>query len=500
MAGRALLGTVRSAPDTHCEESQLAAQIMTPRNTALPDEIAVPLDAEKGGDASRHLWLNFARMGSYGPSNRVPIIVRGSGSKVYDDQGREYLDGISSLFTTQVGHGRRELAEAAFRQSSELAYFPLWTYAHPRAVELAELLCRYSPEGLNRVFFTTGGAEANETAWKLARQYYKLIGKTNKTKVISREIAYHGTAMGALAITGLNDMKVPFEPLVPGAIKVPNTNFYRAKMHPDDEVAFALWCANDIERAIIEAGPETVAAVFLEPVQNAGGCFSAPREYFVRVREICDLYDVLLVFDEVICSFGRLGYTFAAERIGVAPDIITCAKGMTSAYAPIGAMIAHDRLMEPFLEGTTSFLHGYTFSGHPVSCAVALANLDYIERHGLCERVRSNEGYFRSLLEGLYELDIVGDVRGMGYFFAVELVKDRQTKETFSSEEAERLLRGYLSGALYEAGLICRADDRGDPVVQLAPPLTSSRRELDDMVSILHDVLTRGAKLLGVGR
>ena len=442
--------------------------------------------------ARRHLWMAFSRMGSYSEQNEIPIIVRGEGAYVYDQHGRRYLDGISSLFTSQLGHGRRELAEAAAKQAAEIAYFPVWTYAHPKAVDLAERLATLAPGELNRVFFTTGGAEANESTWKMVRQYHKLTGNPHKIKVISRNVAYHGTAMGALAITGIPAMKTIYEPLVPGAVKVPNTNFYRAPIHADDEVAFGRWAADEIEAAIVREGPETVAMVMLEPVQNAGGCFTPPPGYLQRVREICDRYNVIMVLDEVICSFGRLGHHFASEKYDVVPDVITCAKGMTSAYAPIGAFIAHDKMIEPFLQGHESFLHGYTFAGHPVSAAVALENLDIFERERIFEHVNTLAPIFRAKLETLYDLPIVGDVRGDGFFYGIELVKDKDTKETFDDDESERLLRGYLSGALFEAGLICRADDRGDPVIQLAPPLICEEAEIDFMVSTIREVLVEG--------
>jgi adenosylmethionine-8-amino-7-oxononanoate aminotransferase len=446
--------------------------------------------------AERHLWLDFTRMGSFNADNPLAIITRAEGIHVFDDQGRRYLDGISSLFTTQVGHAHPKLVAAYGAQAAELDYFPLWGYAHPRAIELAARLASLAPGDLNRVFFTTGGAEANESAWKLVRQYFKLTGRPHKTKVISRQVAYHGTAMGSLAMTALPGYQAPFLPIVPGGLHIPNTNFYRAPVHHDDPVAFGRWAADQIEQAILAEGPDTVAMVIMEPVQNAGGCFVPPPGYFERVREICDTYDVMLVADEVITSFGRLGEWFASTRYGLVPDIITCAKGMTSAYAPIGAMIASDRLFEPFSRGQTTFLHGYTFAGHPIAAAVALANLEVLASENLFEAVRSNQEYFRARLETLYELPIVGDVRGDGYFFAVELVKDQETKETFTEEESERLLRGYLSKALFEAGLICRSDDRGDPVVQLAPPLITTRDQLDEMVDILADVLAKGLDVL----
>jgi adenosylmethionine-8-amino-7-oxononanoate aminotransferase len=448
--------------------------------------------AKLSKSARDHLWMHFTRLSSYDQSP-VPTIVRGEGSYIYDIQGKRYLDGLSGLFTVQVGHGRRELAEAAGRQAAELAYFPLWSYAHPQAIQLAERLADAAPGDLNRIFFTTGGGEAVETAWKLAKQYFKLTGKPEKHKVISRYVAYHGTPQGALSITGIPDAKTMFEPLVPGAHKVPNTNIYRAPIHGDDPVAFGRWAADQIEQAIIMEGPSSVAAVFLEPVQNSGGCFPPPPGYFDRVREICDTYDVLLVSDETICAFGRLGHTFACEKFGYVPDMITCAKGMTSGYSPIGACIMSDRLAEPFLTGTTYFPHGYTFGGHPVSAAVAMANLDVFEKESLNQRVLDNEAAFRATLNKLTDLPIVGDVRGDGYFYGIELVKDKATKETFDDDESERLLRGFLSKALYDAGLYCRADDRGDPVVQLAPPLICGQAEFDEMEQILRAVLIEGA-------
>ena len=297
--------------------------------------------------------------------------------------------------------------------------------------------------------------------------------------------------MGALAITGLADIKHPFEPLPPGGVRVPNTNFYRAPdFVADDIIDFGRWAADEIERAILREGPESVAAVFLEPVQNSGGCFPPPPGYFARVREICDRYGVLLVSDEVICAFGRLGHYFGSERYGYQPDIITFAKGVTSGYSPLGGMIVRDELMEPFLTGTATFLHGITFAGHPVSSAVALANLDVFERDNLLGNVRSNEDGFRAALDKLNDLPIVGNVRGAGYFYGIELVKDKSTKETFDDDESERLLRGFLSHALFEAGLVCRADDRGDPVIQLAPPLICTQEHFDEIEQILRAVLT----------
>jgi adenosylmethionine-8-amino-7-oxononanoate aminotransferase len=389
-----------------------------------------------------------------------------------------------------------ELADAAGKQAGELAYFPIWTYAHPKAIDLADKVASLAPGDLNRVFFTSSGSEAVESAWKLARQYFKEIGQPARTKVVSRNVAYHGTTMGALSITGVTAIKEVFEPLVPGAIKVPNTNFYRAPYFADDYEAFGRWAADEIDRAIVREGPDTVCAVYLEPVQNSGGCFVPPPGYFNRVREICDKYGVLLVSDEVICAFGRLGEWFGADRFGYQPDMITVAKGLTSGYAPLGALIASDRIMEPFLQPKASFLHGITFAGHPVSCAVALANIDVFEREDILGHVRKNEAAFKASLETLLKLPIVGDVRGAGYFWGIELVKDQATRASFDDEESERLLRGYLSPALFEAGLVCRADDRGDPVIQLSPPLICGEEQFAEMTQILETVLTEAWRRL----
>jgi len=447
-----------------------------------------PTPAKQGN--ADHLWLHFSRMSTYA-TKPVPTIERGDGAYIWDTNGRMYLDGLSGLFAVQAGHGRVELAEAAATQARKLAFFPIWSFAHPTAIELSDRLAAEAPGDLNKVFFSCGGSESVETAWKVIKQYFKLIGKPSKTKVISRSIAYHGTTHGAMSITGVPSFRLPFEPLVPGGSRVPNTNFYRA---PDevagDDKQFGLWAANRVEEAVLNEGPDSVAAVFVEPVQNAGGCIPAPPGYFERLREICDAYELLLVSDEVICAYGRLGTMFGAQKFGYEPDIITTAKGLTSGYSPLGAAIISDRVFEPFAHGNVTFPHGYTFGGHPVSCAVALANLDIFEREDLLGNVLRQENSFRQTLERLYDLPIVGDVRGDGYFYAVELVKDKVTKETLSPAEVERVLRGYVAGALFENGLYCRTDDRGDAVVQVAPPLICGQAEFDEMEQILRHVLT----------
>jgi adenosylmethionine-8-amino-7-oxononanoate aminotransferase len=449
--------------------------------------------------ARRHLWMHFTRMSAYDDEHEMPIIVRGEGCYVYDEHGNRYLDGLSALFCVNIGHGRADVAQAGADQAKELGFFTNWSYAHPRAIELATKIASLAPGDLNRVFFTSGGSEAVESAMKLGRQYHKLRGKPNKYKVIAREIAYHGTSLGALSATGITSLREPFEPLTPGAHHVANTNTFRLPnhMHESDLV-------ETIAEKIEFEGPDTVSAVILEPVQNAGGCFTPPDGYFQRVREICDEYDVLFISDEVICAWGRLGEWFGAQRYDYLPDIITTAKGLTSAYAAMGAVIASDRVAEPFFQGTNSFTHGFTFAGHPMAAAVALANIDVFEREGIIENVRQNESKFRGMLESLRDIPIVGDVRGAGYFQAIELVKDRDAQSSqrtgrdqvsqFSDEESETLLRGFLSGELYRRGLICRADDRGDPVIQLSPPLIAGPKQFEEIEAILRPVLTEASE------
>jgi adenosylmethionine-8-amino-7-oxononanoate aminotransferase len=442
--------------------------------------------------AKRHLWMHFTRMSAYN-DQEVPIIVRGEGCYVYDEHGKRYLDGLSALFCVNIGHGRADIAQAGADQAKELGFFTNWSYAHPQAIQLAARISSLTPGDLNRVFFTSGGSEAVESAYKLARQYFKLTGKASKTKLIAREIAYHGTSLGALSATGITDLRQPFEPLTPGAVHVPATNRYRLASGLTED-----WYTNAIVERIEFEGPDTIAAMILEPVQNAGGCFTPPEGYFQRVREICNEYEILLISDEVICAFGRLGEWFGSQRYDYQPDIITTAKALTSAYAPMGAVIVSDRIAEPFMQGTNSFTHGFTFGGHPICAAVAMANLDAFEREGIIDHVRANESRFRDMLESLRDIPIIGDVRGAGYFHAIELVKDRETKASFSDEESETLLRGFLSGELYRRGLICRADDRGDPVIQLSPPLIAGPEQFEEIEGILRPLLTEASERMHV--
>jgi len=434
--------------------------------------------------ARRHLMMHFTRNGAY-QHDEVPIISHGEGCWLYDSKGKKYFDGLSGLFCTQIGYSHgEELGAAAAKQMAELPFYTNWSYAHPRSIELAERVANLAPGDLNRVFFCSGGSEANDSIIKLVKQHHQLNGHRNRYKMIARRIAYHGTTLGALSLTGIYPLKSPFEPLMPGVRHVSNTNSYR-RPEGETEAEFTQFLLDELRDVIEQEGPSSVAAVFAEPVQNSGGTFTPPAGYFQGVRAICDEYGILLVADEVICGFGRLGEWFGSGKYDIRPDIVTFAKGVGSAHVPLGGVLMTDRVAAPFLEGNNVFNHGITYGGHPVSCAVALANLDVMEREDVIGNVQRNEPYFRELLKRLGEKPIVGDVRGAGYFMSLELVKDKETKQTFDDEESEFLLRNFLSSRLYDAGLICRADDRGDPVIQLSPPLIATRDDLD----YIHDVL-----------
>jgi adenosylmethionine-8-amino-7-oxononanoate aminotransferase len=479
--------------------------------------------------AKEHLWMHFTRMGGFDAAD-VPIIVRGDGCHLEDSNGRRYIDALAGLFSVNIGYSfGDEIGQAAHDQMRELPFYTNWSYAHPRAIELAAEVASLAPGDLNRVFFCSGGSEAVESAWKLARQFYAARGEKQRQlhglvmpgaragaqepevdhdaivasagspprryKAIARNIAYHGTTMGALSINGIPAIRTPFEPLVSEVRHVSNTNRYH-RPPEETEAEFTRFLLDELEQAIVSMGPETVCLVHMEPVQNAGGCFTPPEGYWAGVREICDRYDILLSADEVITAFGRVGHWFGSERYDIRPDLFTIAKGLSSSYAAIGGVVATDSVMEAFMGETSMFSHGITFGGHPVMCAIALKNIEIMKRERIVENVRENEDAFRSTLAQLLDIPIVGDLRGTGYFWAIELVKDKDSRETFTAEEGERLLRGYLSTALWDAGMICRADDRGDPVIQISPPLVAGQAEFDEITSVLGDVLSEGAKLM----
>lgn len=441
--------------------------------------------------AKQHLMLHFSDMSV--DSSEIKVIDRGEGYHVFDSEGNRYIDGLSGLYCASLGHSHgEEIGAVAAEQMAKLPFTSNWTVAHPSSIEAAARIADLAPEGLERVFFSSGGSEAVESAYKIAVQWHAAAGQPQRRKVIARKDAYHGVTLGALSMTGMPVCRTPFEPLPIPTRHVSSTNAYRHRAG-DDEDALCRALLDEIEETIEFEVAETVAMIIAEPVQNAGGCFVPPRGYWQGLREICDRHGVLLVSDEVICAWGRIGTWFGGERFDYVPDLITFAKGVTAGHFAFGGMIISDKVAEPFVKGADSYMHGYTFGGHPVGSAVALATIDVLERERIPERVRGNEDHARALLEGLRDIPIVGDVRGCGHFFALELVRDQESKETLEGPTAEWLLKDVLTERLYERGLICRLDDRADPIVQIAPPLIGGTEMFDEITAILRDGLEHAA-------
>ncbi|HSC02559.1 MAG TPA: aminotransferase class III-fold pyridoxal phosphate-dependent enzyme [Solirubrobacteraceae bacterium] len=456
--------------------------------------------------AHEHLLMHFTRNGAFGPG-RQPVLVleRGEGPYVFDTHGNRYFDALSALFCSQLGYSYgEELAAAAAAQMAKLPFSTVWSMSHPAAVELSGRLAELAPPGLGHVFYTGGGAESVESAWKIARLYHNATGGEQRTKAIARRVAYHGATLGALALTGVDGYKAPFGRPAIDVRHVSPTNRFRLAEDErfgeavHDDAAFSRLLLDEIEAVVLEEGPETISMFIAEPVQNAGGCFVPPTGYWQGLRELADRYGFLVVADEVITAFGRLGEWFGSTRVGAAPDLITTAKGITSAYAPMGAVFAHDRVVAPLYDDPKrSLLHGITFAGHPLCAAISLKNLEIFERDRVFENVKSLEGHLHDRLSELLSLPIAGDVRGAGFFWAVELVGEDGRR--FDAEEREKLLRGFMFGRLMKAGMIARPDDRGDAVVQVAPPLISSAEQLDEMVDALAEVLAEAGELMGLG-
>jgi adenosylmethionine-8-amino-7-oxononanoate aminotransferase len=436
--------------------------------------------------------LHFSRNGVYGPGGaELLVLERGEGAYVFDTHGNRYVDGLSSLYCAQIGYSfGEEMGAVAAQQLQQLAFGTMWNAAHPPALELADRLAGLAPDPINRVFFTSGGSESVEAAWKLARQYHLFNGEPQRLKAIARRIAYHGVTLGALALTGVPGYKEAFGPPAIHTRHVSNTNTFRNELQGEALTAHLL---QEMEDTILEEGPDTIAVIVAEPVQNAGGCFVPPPGYWPGLRELADKYGILLHADEVITGFGRIGEWFAVERYGATPDLITVAKGLTSAYAPMGAVLVCDRVAAPFYEEKRTLLHGITFGGHPLCAAIALKNLEIFERESVIDNVNAHEAGLEARLQTLKdEFTIIGDVRGAGFFWAVEFVKDDEGTR-LDADERERLLRGYLPQAMLDAGLIARGDDRGDAVLQIAPPLICGDEVLDEIVSKMRTVL-RGAQ------
>lgn len=435
-----------------------------------------------------HTWLHFYQMQNL--VDRAPIVIeRGEGAKVYDHTGKEYIDALAGLFCVNAGYGRKEIADAMYAQAMKIHYVSSFSYPNEPAVRVADKLADLAPiagDGEARIFFVSGGSEAVESALKISKQYQRARGFRGRYKTISRRLAYHGTTMGALSVTGLQSVRAPFEPLVPGARHAPMNLHYRCP-YCSHESSCNLSCAREIEDLVEQEGAETIAAIITEPVQNSGGCIVPAADYYQRIRDLCDRTGIVMIMDEVICGFGRVGYWFGTEHWNVKADIITCAKGLTSGYSPLGAAIVKQEIADTFLgEEKHKFMHGITFGGHPVSAAAALANLAILERENLPQRAKESGEYLMGQLkEALESSRIVGDIRGLGLFIGIELVKDKGTRESLHGEAD----MAWLSDELLARGVICRADDRLDPVIQLSPPLIISKEEIDRVVSVLDEMI-----------
>jgi adenosylmethionine-8-amino-7-oxononanoate aminotransferase len=443
--------------------------------------------------AREHLMMHFAKQ----EIDDLLVLERGVGCFVYDTLGNRYIDALSSLFCAQLGYSYgHEMALAAAQQLETLPFNTNWATAHPAAIALAEKMASLAPGGDFRVFFTGGGSESVESAWKLTREHFLAVGQPQRKKAIARQVAYHGVTLGALAFTGVAKFKDDFGTPPIEVTHVSNTNSFRAPDGADPE-AFCARLLREVEDAVMAADPDEVALIIAEPVQNAGGCLVAPPGYWLGLRALADKYGALLMADEVITGFGRLGEWFGVTREGVVPDLISVAKGLTSAYAPMGAVLAGSHVVAPMIESGRMFRHGITFAGHPLSATIALKSIEIFERDHVLENVRELESYLHLRLDELLTLPIVGDVRGAGFFWAIELVKD-DANTRFDQAERDRLLRGYLPRRLREAGIIARCDDRGDSVLQIAPPLISDRQILDDIVDALAEVLSDAGLQMGL--
>lgn len=446
--------------------------------------------------AKRHLMLHFSDMKS-AVEDGITIIERGEGVHVFDDAGTRYIDGLSGLYCASLGHSYGdEIGAAAHEQMKKLPYATNWTVAHPPSIELAEKIASLAPEGMNKVYFTSGGSESVEAAWKMAVQWQQAMGQERRRKVIARKDAYHGVTMGALSFTGIPVCRTPFDPLGIPTVHVSNTSSYR-HAQGDDEAAFCRALLDEVEETIEFEDPSTIAMMIAEPVQNAGGCFMPPVGYWQGLREICDRHGILLCSDEVICAYGRIGTWFGGQRFDYVPDLVTFAKGLTGAHFSMGGVLMHDKVAEPFFDGRADYNNGYTFGGHPTGSVMALKTIEILERENVLDNVNANHAVAEAALNSLSDIPIVGQVRGTGHFWAIEVVRDQATKEPFAGEESEALFKDVLSQALWDRGLLCRLDDRSDPIIQIAPPLISEGALFEEIAGILREGLEILAEKVG---
>jgi adenosylmethionine-8-amino-7-oxononanoate aminotransferase len=421
------------------------------------------------------------------------ILVEGNGIYVRDLEGRQFIDGLSGLWNVNIGHGRADIGDAVREQIARLAFAPsFFGFSNLPAIALARRLVDMTPPHLTRVFYTSGGSEANESAFKIVRYYFKLNGQPERVKIISRNMAYHGVSMGALSATGIPSYREMAEPLVPGFSFIPAPHCYRCELgltYPACELA----CAKALEQRLLAEGPETVAAFIGEPIMGAGGAIVPPPEYWPTIQAICRKYGVLLILDEVITGFGRTGKRFALEHWDVTPDVLSLAKGISSGYVPLGATLITEEIYRDLVEKAppgAPFPHGFTYNGHPVACVAALKNLDIMEDEGLVAQAAEVGAYFQDRLRAFQDHPLVGDIRGMGLIAGVELVRDKATREHFQPVGKAGAL---VTGVAYERGLICRAI--GDTVA-FAPPLCIGRSQIDDMLAIFAAALERGREEL----
>lgn len=446
--------------------------------------------------AQKHLLPHFTR-GSAWKNAELPVIVRGEGCYLYDDSGRRFLDGLAGLFCVNMGHGRADVPAAAFKQMEQLAYWTNWGSTHPASAEAASLIAGLAPGDLDVVFFVNSGSEAVESAVKFARQYHRAQGEPQRTKIISRTMSYHGTTLGALSVTAIPKFREPFGPLLPGMLNFPNT---LGEVVGDGEQAASLPSLRSLVATIEAEGPETIAAIFVEPVQNSRGALVPPRGYLQEVRAICDRYGILMVSDEVICAFGRLGDWFGSTKYDVVPDLLTFAKGATSGYAPMGGVLLRRGLVEGLMDSPNAgvFTHGATWGGHPVATAVAVANITAMRDEDVLGNVNRLEPTFQGGLDRLREAHpSVREWRGTGFFYAIELTADRASGRELTAEQGAALVADVMPKAMRETGLITRPDDRGATLLMLSPPLVADDAVLAELLGDVDDVLTAADRYLG---
>lgn len=439
--------------------------------------------------AQQHLFPHFTRSDVWNDAD-LPVIVRGEGCHLYDTDGRRWLDGLAGLFCVNMGHGRADVVAAAAKQMEQLAYWTNWSAAHPASVEAATLIASLAPGDLERVFFVNSGSEAVESAIKFARQYFVSQGQPQRTKILSRDMSYHGTTLGALAVTGIPKFKAAFGPLMPGVRHFPHT---AGESVPHGGAAADLPSLRRLVEIIEEEGPETVAAVFVEPVQNSRGALTPPDGYWPELRAICDRYGILLVSDEVICAYGRLGDWFGSAKYGVVPDLLTFAKGATSGYAPLGGVLIREQLAAELLASPQAgtFTHGATWGGHPVSTAVAVANISAMRDERVLDNVRELEPQFQQGLDAIVDAHpSVREWRGTGFFYALEFTGDRHTGRELTDQQQLELVREVMPRAMKAVNLITRPDDRGATLLMLAPPLVADREVIGELLSAVDSVVT----------